>query len=515
MLEEGLRSPTFSPAEAAQGLLSFVRFELQDGGATAEKRFIGLFTLLCERLFGTMSADVNEAFRHETGGWLARQNRWEIPRRNTTSTRSHHLQHHNATPTLDMDPVVQLLCGMESLANNSKEKLPTFLEAIDGTTEARRGVRVQYPFYALPKPTQDFLMKMVQSSLDGSIVDDSTRTNAFRLFGGLMRVPPSQQTELRRLQAQKTQKVERSRPLTLSPVGMSSSASSIFGNYNKTSDDNKAKKQTPATPQIMLNMVEYFLITFIRYPLASPAPPTPAPQGLQNHGISRHQMNGRSRQLPYGESVYMHLFRCYLLHYLPVHEQGKTFLGFPNLSNENELFLRIIIELWLCGSMDVMPVRKAAETLLERRRKNDTSILDPQLGLELAFDLVKVKYEPPPPQVQKCLKSLIAHTLKDPNVAPAVFDCFDVCSKSAQVPWCLSPTMTTLQPSFYNHIMISFRHAPIHVTGSPFYAALDAWLLWLEPWNVEMSEYCGWIVCYAFLVMLLKIDFCRTKTCRK
>ena len=43
--------------------------------------------------------------------------------------------HHPSSPSIDMDPVVRLLCGVESLT--SKEKLPTFIERISGNTEAR------------------------------------------------------------------------------------------------------------------------------------------------------------------------------------------------------------------------------------------------------------------------------------------------------------------------------------------------------------------------------------------
>jgi hypothetical protein len=373
---------------------------------------------------------------------------------------------------------------MESL--KSKERLPTFIEAISGNTEARRGVRIQYPFYALPKPTQDFVLKMLQSALDGSIVDESMSSNAFRLFGGLLRVPPRDQSELRRvLQANmRTSKVEqqRSRPLALSPGG----ASPLSFSTNKPMDLDK--KKAPATPQIMLNMVEYFLFTFFRYALATPPTTNPAPQGHHrgHAGITRHRVSS-----PYGESVYMHLFRCYLMHYLPAHEQGKTFLGFPKLSTENEVFLRILIELWLCHGMEVMPIQKSAENLLERRKKNGNT--SETVDLESAFDLVKVvKYEPPPATVQKCLKSLVAHTIKDPNVAPAIMDCSDVLKKQdgsgIALPWCISPSMTVLQQDFYNYVVVSFRQAPIHVTGSPFYSALESWLLWLEPWNVEIRK---------------------------
>eukprot|EP00543_Licmophora_paradoxa_P002717 CAMPEP_0202443764 /NCGR_PEP_ID=MMETSP1360-20130828/2944_1 /ASSEMBLY_ACC=CAM_ASM_000848 /TAXON_ID=515479 /ORGANISM="Licmophora paradoxa, Strain CCMP2313" /LENGTH=432 /DNA_ID=CAMNT_0049059545 /DNA_START=56 /DNA_END=1354 /DNA_ORIENTATION=- len=48
--------------------------------------------------------------------------------------------------------------------------------------------------------------------------------------------------------------------------------------------------------------------------------------------------------------------------------------------------------------------------------------------------------------------------------------------------------MTAFQQSYYNFILASFRHAPIHMSGSAFYAAFDSWLWWLEPWNVEWRK---------------------------
>lgn len=475
MLEEALRSPTFQPAEAAQSLQSFVRFELQDGGASAEKRFIGLFSLLCERLYGPRG-NAKEGFRHQTGGWLSRQSRWDFPRAQS----NHHL-HHQASPSLDMDPVVQLLAGIESL--KSKEKLPTFLEAIAGKTEARRGVRIQYPFQALPRPTQALFLKIVQSVVDGSVVDESTRHNAHRLISTLFRVPPRDQLELRRIVASKKEHVERGRPLSLSPGAQSP----LFRSSNAPTKPSTAT--VVETPQIMLSMLEYFLVSFIRYPLASPAPTIPAPQGHQNaySGVMRHP-----KVTPYGEMVYYHLFKCYLLHYLPGIPQEKIFLGFPALAMENEVFLRILIEFWLCGNMEPVPVRKAAEAIMERRKKSgDLSVT---VDLDSAFDLVQVKYEPQPLLVQRCIKNLVAHVLRDPNVTPAVMDCSNVASTRdfnhlLPLPWCLSPSMTVLQQPFYNYVLASFRHAPIHVAASPFNTALEAWLLWLEPWNVEISTY--------------------------
>mmetsp|Transcript_36577 Transcript_36577/g.55966 ORF Transcript_36577/g.55966 Transcript_36577/m.55966 type:complete len:842 (+) Transcript_36577:3-2528(+) len=50
--------------------------------------------------------------------------------------------------------------------------------------------------------------------------------------------------------------------------------------------------------------------------------------------------------------------------------------------------------------------------------------------------------------------------------------------------WCLTPSMTMAQPSFYNYVRMTFRYAPVHLSNSPFFSAFRAWLVWLEPWNV-------------------------------
>mmetsp|Transcript_179 Transcript_179/g.242 ORF Transcript_179/g.242 Transcript_179/m.242 type:complete len:839 (-) Transcript_179:263-2779(-) len=506
MLEEGLRSSTFSPAEAAQGLLSFVRFELQDGGANAEKRFIGLFSLVCDRLFGTLTKDKEGFLRHENGGWLARQNRWESRVSNSPLPSSSRgaSSSSNLSSSLDKDPVIQLLCGMEAL--KTKEKLPTFLEAMSGNTEARRGVRVQYPFHALPKSTQEALMSVIDLTLQSSSSPPLIRENAVRLFRTLLRVGPKDQVDLQRFRRRRqhdSSYVEYSNgPLSLSPRGglMSPMLSLQKSQYDSSSNAKKVD-----TPQIMLNMVEYFLFTFLRYPLATPSLDNPTPQGRTSSSSSHHS------GLRFGDTVYIHLFRCYLLHYLPHSTQedqrnaGTSFVGFPAISNENELFLRIAIEFWLLGNLELMSTSKSAILFHERRQKtkNPTESTMTLKYLSDAYDLVKLttKYEPPSSfvVVQKCLKYLVGHSLKDPLVPLAVRDCYEV-SKSVNrasidskdsmptLPWCISPVMTILQPSLYCHILMAFRYAPIHVSGSLFHAALDLWLLWLEPWNVEKRK---------------------------
>ena len=478
MLEEGLRSPTYSPAEAAQALHSFIQIELQGGGANSEKRFIGLFSLLCDRLFGKM-AGPKDNYRHEIGGWLSRQNQWQLQPKSSF---------HETYP-IESDPVFQLLCGKES----SQKRLVTFIEAIEGTTETRRGVRIQFPFRALPKPTQEFVLQLIQNltSMDPmqSPVHSLERSNALRLFNVLLRVRPKDQVSIRGIN--QAEKVDSSKPLRFSAGSLPLSPSQGTSSFDST-----PKKKDHDMPQIMLNMVEYFIFTFIRYPLAPPVPATPAPQGIpanKNDQYASAYRQTRSRGRTYGERMYRRLFCCYLQHFVNTGEYKREYLGFPTLSRESELFLRTVAEFWLCGNMKFTTTSKSIEGIKERRQK--IGLNADTFDLDSAFEMVKVKYESPSPQVQKCIRSLVPHLLKNSDLPLAVKDCYRTArsanhgERHGQVPWCLSPSMDVLQQTFYNYLSATFRHAPIHMDGSPFYVAFDSWLHWLEPWNVEWSKF--------------------------
>ena len=549
MLEEGLRSPTFSPAEAAQGLLAFIRFELSDGGATAEKRFITLFSLLCDRLYGPLSGP-SDGFRHEVGGWLSRQTRWERSGGNrksgTTSPRSSsHVPHLQRPPSVHSDPVFQLLCGMQALSgiggtNKSRrdqqqnqqyqqqplqqqqqqQQFPTLLEAIVSNTAIRRGVRIQFTFQALPKPTREVLVEMIKSVFDGKQVDTSGRQNAARLFGELLQVPIQDQRQILDTEGSGMMNGTRSDGglLSLSPVrhydtqllGTTSSNinNTINGNPGNNSNNNNNNVvnsngngtvgnpmsnidgRNTQTTKILLSMVEYFLLLFIRYPTAPPTPPQPAPQG--RHPGTRTASRSRSKRLTaYGDVLYTNLFECYTRHFLPTGDPNKEFLGFPSLSRHSELFLRLVIEFWLCGDTRFITLTKAVAPIIERRKRqnpSDTTILT--FDLDAMFDLVKVEYDPPYDMIQRCLKPLVVHLVKDANLTLAVNDqaiAGNNTSSTSKV-WCASPAMTVMQQSFFTYLTSTFRHAPVHLSGSPFYTALDCWLLWLEPWNVELRE---------------------------
>ena len=498
MLEEGLRKTTFPPGDAALAMLSFIRFELPEGGTSAEERFLRLFSLLNDRVFGPI-AGAKEHFHHEIGGWLSFQNRWERPGRSRSVSNGPSMNSRGTHAlSMDSDPVVQLLCGVEALV--AKDKLPTLLEAVSSETYYRPNVHFQFPFQALPLPSQELVLAILQSTIDGKPVDTTGRSNGEKLFQNLLRVHPKDQHELRRYLASKTQiPQDGNRPLSLSPLSRMTSPFHNISNFSLPRD----KEEQFKTPHIMLTMLEVYLMTFIRYALASPKSSSPQPQGMTSN-------RPVSRSIPYGEQVYLHLFKCYLLHFLPNSEVCKDFLGYTPLNRNSELFLRIVLELWLCGETKFTAVVKAADTFRERRRSERSP------DLSTYFDLIYFNYNPPLPHVQTCIRSLIIHVLKDPHTALSVKDCYDFSQRATtaenttgpvMLPWCVSPSMTVLQQPFFNFIISTFRHAPIHVLASPFFTALDTWLMWLEPWNMELSKLLyTWSLLYSYTI--LPLIFC-------
>lgn len=162
--------------------------------------------------------------------------------------------------------------------------------------------------------------------------------------------------------------------------------------------------------------------------------------------------------------MYYLLFRRYLAHFLP-HERNE----YSDLSRESELFLHVIMSLWLESQGRCQTTQAAVQRLF---RGDSTG-----LNLSASHDLVQVKYDPPFMQVQKCLLSLVKHLVLDPFV------------EVRDGPnYSLPKAMSLLQEPFFNYVRASFRTASIHVSESPFYTALEAWLIWLEPWNVTTGK---------------------------
>jgi hypothetical protein len=481
MLEETLNSTTYSPAEVAQMLISYVEVELAAGGASAEARFFKLFPLLCKRVFGDISTTT---FKHELGGWLSRTTKWERP---PTSISQSSLQHMYGGPirspgnasqqtTIRSDPVVKLL-GVTMTAAPGKGPGPlTLILAFAKEAEHRPDVWYEFPFPGLPKSTQQDWLSLIQMEWGGLTVGDRhVSENSIELMGSLLRVKPVEQTQLMQYVQAKAQENDQRRPLQLYPLYPQSSSSPSVASMMVS-----PTKERDKPPNVFLSMLEYYLLVFIRYPLAAPeikAPPsnttTRTSQGIP---IPNRKIES------YGDSVYYELFQEYVSYYIPSRVPIGSFNGFGHFPRPSQLFVRIIIALWLEGLNHLAPTTKAVELLRDRR-----SILSP-IDLNVSYDLVHARYQPLPGQISRSLHILIKRALSDGSITDLVTDAYQGFKGANSDFLCLSPTMTMLQQPFFNHVRTAFRYGSVHSSQSIFYSAMSDWLMWLEPWNMQFSS---------------------------
>jgi hypothetical protein len=386
--------------------------------------------------------------------------------------------------------VVRLLGPRTVSKSSSKDQqYPlTLIEAFAKEAEHRPNVRYPFPFQALPKSTQGAWTALIEASLGGTPASENAPSeNSSRLLGSLFRVNPLEQTELRIHQQNKLQKKDHRRPLQLSPMSRMYQAPPKSPVASSTTPTKEMDKPTNVT----LSMLEYFLLVFVRYPLAAP-PPQPQPQQTKSTSRGVHLPPVR-RSEPYGDSVYFYLFQEYVNYYIPnTAPQGHS-SDFPSLQRPAELFVRIVIELWLDGQNQLSPTSKAVTALQERRGS-----MTP-FDLNSSFDLVKTKYDPPPNQITRCLHKVIARAASDGAILDMVQDVHGGFRGANPDILCLPPTLTILQLPFYNYIRNTFRHASIHARQSPFYPALDDWLVWLEPWNTRHGKYFNFFVFFPLL----------------
>jgi hypothetical protein len=511
MLEEALSSTTYSPAEAALTFISFLEVELAAGGAAAESRFFKLFSMLCDRVFGVLSKEQqqqqqgngngngNGNFKHQIGGWLSRHAKWERPNTSLPSqngyTPQYRIPHRNNQSSSSSnnnrsDPVVKLL-GARAITNNTaaskdqqqqQQQQPlTLIEAFAKEAEHRPNVRYPFPFEAFPKSTQETWIALIDAALGGApaSLENPPSENLTRLLGSLFRVKPLEQVSLRQHQQAKAQQKDNRRPLQLSPMQFQArSPMSPLAVQGLT-----PTKEKDSHPMISLSMLEYFLVIFIRYPLAPPpSEPQPVQSKTTRSGVTVPSAASR-RSEPYGESVYYQLYQEYINYYVPNKVPQGQSNGFAPLHRPSELFVRITVDLWLEGQNSLWPTSKAVKDFQDRR--------GPQTPVDLntSFDLVKTKYDPPPYQITRCLHKLVARGVSDGAIMDMAQDMHSGYRGVSPEILCLSPTMTIVQLPFFNYVKGAFRHASIHAKQSPFYAALNDWLVWLEPWNTKHGEF--------------------------
>ena len=499
MLEEALKNEKKNPAEVALAMLSYVQVELTAGGTAAESRFYGLFEPLCDRIFGPLvrvkgttqsGADNNynislnkrDFYRHKENGWLSERSPWSLnstmPRNHANSTAS--LARPSAGSTkqsgssIESDPVVKLLgtAGKQLTPDPLPQAL---IEAISSESVNRPGWGFIFPLDALPETLRESWLATLQNPLPTRELTCTENTR--KLLTKLIRRGPLEQHDLIKFCQEKAQNTQHSSMMKLSPRGFHSSVgmqNSVAKSPIKTSSE-EIKNGERHRPKVILSMLEYYLMLFLNFPsVKSTAKITPAPQGYASSSITVP-----SQKQTYGETVYNYLLRKYLHHFLPYEKEGLRDIKLASENSESELFLRIIVSLWLEAHGNVKPTSAVLEAIMDRRARSG-QLAPPSFDLDNAYDLVVVHYEPPVAQAQRGLCSVVVHVILDPALSKYAI---------RENDWKPSAAMETMTQPFLNYIRASFRHASIHQQeSSPFFGVLDAWLMWLEPWNVNESK---------------------------
>lgn len=417
---------------------------------------------------------------------------------------------------------------------------PTLLESIANATDRHPSVGFAFEFYALPKHTQEAWIYLVESVLGGSTapttatastttptttnsIDDICTYNDVRLLGYLLQNRPEEQTQLRLLKQQQQQRSvltshENFRHFASHPHHAAGGSPRGFHSFSPPSSSSATPVATPlllgsvklsspgqipgrasetattASPKVMLTMLEHYLVLFLRYPtkppdrqavsmstipgvhvhrIAAPSLTTATAAGSRNSSSSSNTMREA-----FGDRVYCHVFDRYMKYFLPHEPDEGRYIAFATdeTNRDSELFLRLLISLWIDSLAPVVRTQRVLQLFLDRNRRigmDDASLLS-TLDLSASYDLTQrvEPYRATLAPIQKCLRRLIDHALLDPKIsAPATTTS-------------LSPCMIALAYPFYNYVRTSFRFASIHSLDSAFYGALDSWLVWLEPWNV-------------------------------
>lgn len=483
MLEEALRNPKSSPAEIATAMLSFIRVDLASGGgAASEQRFFRMYPFLCERIFGKILEDDDASYAHQAGGWFSAQSPWgrsaSSSRSNTlggsSSGSSGHIGQSPLSPSqslsrggsLEKDPVVELLGVSQSSSRSDSPQQPTLIEILTNESEYRPFAGLNFPFKALPEPTQAIWLALIDSALGNrQSAERLCSANDRRLLTELLK-HGANQPNLRNyhLKTNSQKQQQHRQPLQLSPLKAQSP-----NNMNNTPD--KASSQPgPANPSVVFSMLEHYLFTFIRFPLAS--------KPNSNESVRVSSMGFHSGE-NYGEKIYSYLFGRYLWHFLPYFtRQTQGSFGKNVHEKDSELFLRIIVTLWFESSVpNPVPTATLAQTIKSRRQNSMVSDID-DFDLDSSFDLVQVKFQPMGRNVKKLVDDLIIHVICDPHVEEYALN-----GKG------LTHFMEILQPPLYNLIRAALRYTSIHDSKSSFFHALDLWLKWIEPWNVSVCKY--------------------------
>mmetsp|Transcript_8983 Transcript_8983/g.13527 ORF Transcript_8983/g.13527 Transcript_8983/m.13527 type:complete len:1008 (+) Transcript_8983:56-3079(+) len=510
----------------------------------------------------TSSSGQDKLYQHADGGWLSLLNTPKATGASSTSTTS--LHHSQKTQSLDNDPIVKLLRAPKQSSNNNNDSYsqqqPTLLNALSAESIHRPQIKFKFPLGGLSpffkELIQDWKMCYLQEveiqnsaasmaarggagrggAFGASTAATTTATtiegmvgkeNATKILYHLLLNGPNEQVELKTyfqsgggsgnnvLQQKNMNQLSSPRAAFITPMKQQQQQMNTPRTTTTTNANNNE-------PNLELTMLEYYLLIFLRFPLANQEWEVQLQDQLR-------RMRYGAATTAYGQRVYSHLMSSYMKYYLPhgVYHRpdggvgvGTTqrFEGGAPLDRTAELFLRLVIEFWVEGQVSpptfaegIQRYRNGRSAFLSTSSSSasssSSSSLNPTLrdSLELTQPL-KTTYVSPPSQIQIGVLNLVRHLVSDVTVRNMVKTASMSCQRrqtqeregrvpttidddaTAKISWCLPLAMTTIQPSIFNYIRLGFTCGSIHDRRSIFHRALEAWLVWVEPWNYVMKR---------------------------
>ncbi|GKY96046.1 hypothetical protein MPSEU_000564900 [Mayamaea pseudoterrestris] len=523
MLEEALRDEKYNPNETAIAVLDFLNDALPMGGAAAEARFCkSLFVPLCDRVFGPLICGSDGVYRHKDSAWLATPQRWRMPI-NTEGPQSP--QHRIGNPKTNVkktwkdDPVVRLL-DVNPLAAAPKDQhfrdgassSLTLLTAISGESENRPSVGYSLDFPCLPKQFQsawiaaaDWERMSLQTAGQHQMqvcVSDNEKT----LFLELLRFKPSEQHQLIAFRNkmgghQRKNGGAAAGPFQIPAPSLVSSIRQPFVSpssqriINTLPPTYKDENDPSASPTVRLGMLEYYFFVFLHFGLAPPQALTASPGAAP---VSRLLLKREVRRFnPHGQMVYLHLFKQYCRHFLSA-SWAEPHDTRSSPRKDSELFLRLVIALWIESQACLQTTESVVAAWREKHQRRLGIMFDVQppnkgFDLDASYELTVGKGGLTffSSLVKECISELVQLVLSQPKVhfmvqsycEPATSMSQDKSIDDIGSHGCLTDAMTTLQLPIYNYVRAALRFAPIHNPNSTFFAALDVWLNWIEPWK--------------------------------
>jgi hypothetical protein len=550
MLEEVINRPDDSPAEVAKVLDSFFRKEFRYGGTGSESQFVRFFPIFLERVFGPVLANSlcrNHEFTKEQldqieSAWLMQSRNWNMRRptgSGSTFSTAPLTAHGPASAKLEDDPVVQLLSAPKpflygqdrsTVDDNILKTPPSLIRILSQDPDLELSIipnaRVAFPFVELPSSMQRALIQLAYSttlsSVSTPLVHKFTSSagniaNGTKLLNCLTWNPMQQKDFMQNLrqvislhyrsvgdmgvdQGRKDQAVASPRSPILAHTSQQQQQLSSFRFNPSFSGGGKMIQDVMVKEEglnIQLSLWEKYFMVFVRFPLL---------MGQMS------QISQTSKTFSYGEKVYLHLLRDYIQYYFPHNftELDESLYREKTFDREKgKLLIRFMMEFWLERHI-YTSTKDAIAVVSSQEGENGADVT----GLEWSYNLAELlmvqdkwgssssgttvhltrqKYDAPPKHAQRCIKILVEHLIADPTIArrcrgglsgEKVKD-----NLGGHGIWPIPRIQTIVQPSLYNYVRTGLRYGPIHVTNSSFYAALDLWLLWIEPWNTVQRKY--------------------------